>query len=355
MNNEEEIIQLLSKYLDGNITEEECKWVEDFLLQEGKSSGNYPSKKNVQISIELWTSLVEKLKLSHQDKNNGISNIKIATEEDLIHFIREAQKQRRLKIPKKSNTRRIIKYASVAASIIGIIFIGVKALRLHNEYNSQNRTELFSDNSVKCITLSDSSVVYLNKGTSLSVNNALFNKNNREIWMNGEAYFEVAKNPDKPFIVHSGDFNVEVKGTAFNIKSYSEINRYVVSVSHGKVEVDKGKSQLGILTKNNELAFDMNQNNYQIVKKNTALNHEWIRGKLLFDNVNIQELKLRLKQRYNVDLELKLPISYFNDILFSSPALSSDAGAYDIMERFCTIYNLNFAFSADHTKCVLSQ
>lgn len=86
------------------------------------------------------------------------------------------------------------------------------------------------------ITLVDGSLVILKPGSSV-VYDKNFNRKKRELHLHGEAFFEVTKNPRKPFIVHAGKLVAEVLGTSFNIKNAEDSNNVVVDVVTGKVSV----------------------------------------------------------------------------------------------------------------------
>jgi transmembrane sensor len=86
------------------------------------------------------------------------------------------------------------------------------------------------------ITLADGSRVVLKPGSSL-VYNKNFNKTKRELHLHGEAFFDVTKNPHKPFIVHAGKLTAEVLGTSFNIKNAEDSKNVLVDVLSGKVSV----------------------------------------------------------------------------------------------------------------------
>jgi transmembrane sensor len=87
------------------------------------------------------------------------------------------------------------------------------------------------------ITLPDGTQVWLNAGSKLEYDNTVFNKKLREVSLSGEAYFDVVKNTEIPFIVHSGNMNVRVVGTAFNIKAYPGEGKMETSLIRGSVEV----------------------------------------------------------------------------------------------------------------------
>jgi len=87
------------------------------------------------------------------------------------------------------------------------------------------------------IVLPDGSQVWLNAGSNLDYNNSVFNKDLREVTLNGEAYFDVTKNAEKPFIIHTKKMDVKVIGTAFNVRSYSYEKTAEASLIRGSIEV----------------------------------------------------------------------------------------------------------------------
>src|SRR5690606_32905370 len=97
---------------------------------------------------------------------------------------------------------------------------------------------------VKKIVLPDSSTVWVNALSQLRIPES-FGTKSRELFLDeGEAFFEVARNPDKPFVVHSRGIATEVLGTAFNISNYQRLNRIAVDVQHGKVRETDDHEQL---------------------------------------------------------------------------------------------------------------
>src|SRR4030095_593260 len=87
------------------------------------------------------------------------------------------------------------------------------------------------------IVLPDCSQVWLNAGSNLDYNNSVFNKDLREVTLNGEAYFDVTKNADKPFIIHTKKMDVKVIGTVFNVRSYNDEKTAEASLIRGSIEV----------------------------------------------------------------------------------------------------------------------
>src|SRR6188768_3387467 len=106
------------------------------------------------------------------------------------------------------------------------------------------------------IVLPDGSQVWLNAGSNLDYNNSVFNKDLREVTLNGEAYFDVTKNAEKPFIIHTKKMDVKVIGTAFNVRSYNDERTAEASLIRGSIEVTlkDGKTQKLILIPNQKIS-----------------------------------------------------------------------------------------------------
>ncbi len=133
---------------------------------------------------------------------------------------------------KQSNMR----WLRVAAAIVFALLLGGGAI-WYSQFSAVSDTLVQTDQfGLQKITLEDGSVVTLNHGSTLQYPEQ-FAGNIREVSLDGEAFFEVAPNPDKPFIIHAGDANIEVLGTSFNVNAYPENVEVSVVVATGKVKV----------------------------------------------------------------------------------------------------------------------
>ena len=102
------------------------------------------------------------------------------------------------------------------------------------------------------IVLPDGSQVWLNAGSNLDYNNSTFNKDLREVSLNGEAYFDVVKNAEKPFIIHTKKMDIRVIGTTFNVRSYSDEKFAEAALLKGSIEVTLKDRDQKIVLKPNE-------------------------------------------------------------------------------------------------------
>ncbi|MFG6685475.1 FecR family protein [Mariniflexile sp. HNIBRBA6329] len=156
------------------------------------------------------------------------------------------------------------------------------------------------------ITLSDGTVVYLNSGSSLKYPVKFLNGMKREVFLEGEAYFEVSKDKLHPFIVNASEMNVKVLGTKFNVSSYKNDTEISAVLVEGSVSLSndlKPKNEAiltpgskGVLTKSN-LESDIS-----LEKVDTSLYTGWIKGDLLFRKSSFNDMAKKLERSYNVKI-----------------------------------------------------
>ena len=140
--------------------------------------------------------------------------------------------------------KTIIGYAAVILVLIGLpsYFIYQHFIRETNDSLTDKSFTLITapKGSKSVLVLADGSKVWLNAGSSLKYG-ANFNKKDREVILDGEAYFDIAKNKSKPFLVHTSKITLRVLGTAFNVKSYNEENTVETTLIRGAVNVEKNE------------------------------------------------------------------------------------------------------------------
>ena len=148
------------------------------------------------------------------------------------------------------------------------------------------------------INLPDGSKVWLNSASTLRFP-ALFSGNTREVELNGEAYFDVAKNPDKPFKVVTKDQIVEVLGTQFNINSYSDEETFKTTLIEGSVKIIY-KDRVVLLSPGQQ--FQPNMNSSKVVEADTDEVTAWKDGYFLFKDEDIQSIMRKISRWYNVEV-----------------------------------------------------
>ena len=151
------------------------------------------------------------------------------------------------------------------------------------------------------IILPDGSKAWLNSQSKLTYS-ADYNVNKRELQLDGEAYFEVAHNPQKPFIVKSSDICVEALGTAFGVKAYDEDNLISSILMRGKVRVTTPDGE-SILVPNERVMYDKAAHKRTQSKVRNATDFTgWIHNELRFENESLEEIAKNIQRIYNVEI-----------------------------------------------------
>lgn len=162
---------------------------------------------------------------------------------------------------------------------------------------------------VVSLSLPDGSKVWLNKNSKIGFPKA-FTGENREVFLEGEAFFEVVPNPQKPFIVRSNKVSTRVLGTSFNVKAYRYQQTASVSVATGKVEVSKeigkgGPIRITQLTPRQELVINTEKDETYIDIVSTFDIAAWRRDQLVFRNSTYTEVIDRLEEEFGVKIDLQ--------------------------------------------------
>ena len=155
------------------------------------------------------------------------------------------------------------------------------------------------------LQLSDGTKVHLNSGTSLKYPVKFIDGEMRQVYLEGEAFFDVTTNKKAPFVVNATNLNVEVFGTAFNVSAYPEDSSTDVVLVEGSVvlynENKTSKEGITILpgTKGSLLK---KQSNITTEKVDTELYTQWMKGGLIFRNSSFEMISKKLERHYNVKI-----------------------------------------------------
>ncbi|WP_143310847.1 FecR family protein [Chitinophaga vietnamensis] len=185
------------------------------------------------------------------------------------------------------------------------------------------------DGSRSKAVLPDGSEVWLNGGSRITYNPAMNNGNTREIFLSGEAFFNVAKNADRPFIIHTARMDVKVLGTEFNVKAYPNDKTAETSLISGAVEVwiNNGQTRKVLLEPSQKIVLNIApempatapKNNDQNTHASAAFKIEnvkvnpqdsvvketaWCDNLLVFDNESFEEIATSMERWYGIQIHL---------------------------------------------------
>ena len=194
------------------------------------------------------------------------------------------------------------------------------------------------------VVLADGSRIWVNSQSTLRYP-ASFDGKTREVYLSGEAFFDIKHDATKPFIIHTGKILTTVLGTAFNIKEDKTQHTVVVTVTRGKVSVANGSRLLGVITPNQQISFNTASQKEQTqtsVDADKAV--AWQQNSISFDDITFADAATKLQQRF------KVKISFANNKVkncrFTGSALK-DEKLDQILKVMCTFNNATYQTKAD--------
>jgi transmembrane sensor len=153
------------------------------------------------------------------------------------------------------------------------------------------------------LSLPDSSQVWLNAATTLRYKRSF--SDNREIFLEGEGYFDVTEDAAHPFIVHAGQLTTRVLGTSFDVRSFSTELNTTVTVIRGKVQVENHGKVLDRLTPARQLQFNDSTRQNRTLSVDTSHIQAWRNGYLQFDDMTLEEMTGQLERWYKVKITIQ--------------------------------------------------
>lgn len=157
----------------------------------------------------------------------------------------------------------------------------------------------------KHIILPDGSEVWVNSG-SLLISEKEFIGPTRTLFLNGEANFSVAPNPDKPFVVKTEYMDIMALGTIFNVQSYPDAGKTITTLESGKVKINAKRPDMHsvvILSPNEQLIYDRTTEELITKKVVAEKNTRWIQGFMVFQSNRFDEIVRVIERRFQVKVQ----------------------------------------------------
>ncbi|MEI6275609.1 MAG: FecR domain-containing protein [Prolixibacteraceae bacterium] len=207
--------------------------------------------------------------------------------------------------PGRKNSLILLYRLVAAAAVLIVVFIA--GITLSDRFVSYSKaitySKIISPKGNKTqIILPDSSKVWLNSGAELWYPSD-YTATNREVWMKGECYFQIEKDPAHPFIVHGSKLQLKVMGTCFNVKEDENLDMTDVTLVNGKVKVlDLNQETISDLIPGQQLVY---RKGLSVVKKaeNMEALTSWVNNILIFDNEPFSEVVSYLNVWYGVNIK----------------------------------------------------
>jgi transmembrane sensor len=331
--NKEYILDLLRKYQKGNLTTEERQLLE----------GYYDLFQNKPDNLADLGS-EEKSKWENDLKKNIWKNIsKVENPVSKIKFINSAY----LKVA-----------AAVFIGIIGSIFLyfSVSSKKSVPENNNAKGVEakfqkqekasvVLHQKENRVIFLPDGSTVILSPGSKLNYPSSFDGKKKREVFLDGQAFFDIKHNISRPFIVHTGKLETIVLGTAFNIKAIPGEKDITVTVQRGRVRVRELNKTLGIITPNQQITYDKGKFSSVLSVVSNQSYLKWKTQDLFMDNFTLSEAAKLLEEQYKIDIVINDPS--IKELRFTA-TFPKDEKLEEALKSICLFNGLGYSF--DHSK-----
>lgn len=291
MNKETNIKEIVSKYMQDKCSREE--------LEAALKLFEAPYH-NLALRPALYEQWNKTEKGEQKELNEWESTYILDEIHGRIHFEKENNKR-------KSRFLRLIGTISkIAAILIVGLILGLSVQHLQKS-EPFYYTSIAPKGSISQMILPDNTMVYLNSGSEIKyvVTNT---SGKREVYLNGEAWFDVTKNEKNPFVVNTPFYSVKVLGTRFNVKAYKTDETIATTLEEGSIEIlstESSKLNGNRLLKPGQ-QFIYNQSTGTVRTKNvsTRLFTSWKENKLIFINMNLKQLFVLLERKYGVDIEV---------------------------------------------------
>ncbi len=266
--------ELLNKYIAGDATPEEKEEVARWLDADKKNMKEFLALRKLY-DISIW-----------QQEQTPVAKDKLSL----------------------GNKRWTLRSASFELAKVAAIFILaftiVYSFLINEDNDSAKMQTIFVPPGQRAeLTLTDGTKVWLNAKTTFTFPDK-FTANNRRVTLDGEGYFDVTKNPEKPFIVNTERYDIKVMGTEFNVTAYSGSSVFETSLLKGAVEVFSP-------AKDTKVSLEPHMRTYEengILKKDT-IEHEnyflWKEGLICFYDEPVDKMIKKLQLYYDVKIDVQ--------------------------------------------------
>ena len=283
--------ELIEKYFDGNITDAEIKELSDWIKNDRHLQNWWEeefSKSDAGINPVLRDKLFARIKEQTQGKE-------------------ETQGK------EKPRTIRMNLWKWAAAIVLPICIAFFTYYLIDSSQTVGVPFIVKADKGDKAtIELPDGTNVVLNSASQLSYLNN-FGENGRRVQLNGEAYFKVAHDEKRAFIVQVGDLEVKVLGTSFNVSAYEDAKDVTVVLLEGKVGVYAQKMS-HIMKPGDKIEYNKATHKITATQVHPSDYIEWTKGNIYFEKESLENIMKTLSRIYDVEIRFdsnKLPNEYF--------------------------------------------
>jgi transmembrane sensor len=309
----------LASSLSGENSNEQTDVVRQFLSEDSEDAGKqWKELRNMNDDREInvdaaWNKVYEKL--------HETGSFEAATRSKVV-FMRST-------------------FMKVAAAALILLCLGSVTVYLNNEGLFSKEILLATGNDEKNVRadLPDGSIICLNRNTELTFR-AKFGNSERNVKLNGEAFFEIASDTERPFTVDAGKAKVKVTGTSFNVITNNTDLAVEVFVNTGQVMLSDNSGDKNIVLDPGYIGtMDSNMSDKKLNENPNYLS--WKTGLLKYDNQRLEVVFKDLKRVYNTDIIAGNP--EILDDLWSTTKTLDNEPLETIIQLICGTFNLSYS------------
>ncbi|WPV01939.1 DUF4974 domain-containing protein [Mucilaginibacter sp. cycad4] len=288
--NKEYLFKLLSRFADNSISEKEYRELKKYIADSSSDDELFEAMDNIWDKLETGISFIE------IDRSRVFDQIladpRFQTDKTAVKELKPARHWLRI----------AASLLMACSSVIAAYFI----YRANQDIPQIAYLEKIVPKGQKVkLRLPDGSIVFLNADSKIRFPEKFAGKT-RDIFLEGEAFFDVVHDPDQPFIVHARGINTQVLGTAFDIESYHR-DEVSVAVLRGKVSVADRVQKICVLLPNDNLVYNAETKRLTLGKVNANDLVAWKDGELILDNVTMEKAAEIIGRWYNVEFRFETP------------------------------------------------
>lgn len=283
--------ELESKYRQNNLTPEELKELRKIV--------------NEASELEIESSMLE-------NWEHGSFDEKHISAERLQMLKDEIDKS----ITPKRSFSLIKRIGQIAAAVLVPLFM-LTTFYFYNETKTLSAEEMIvsaSKGERANVTLPDGTKVSINSESFLTYSPQNYNKNERRIHFEGEAYFDVVKKQSLPFIISTKDLNVKVLGTKFNLLAREKYKTIELVLEEGHVLLSSSKEEKELFA-NQKAVLDRSTGKILISSEKSPRNASaWKNGELIFGNARLKDVVKSIENNYGVNINIASSLDINNDL-----------------------------------------
>ena len=347
MKNNEHIWVVIVRYLNNTMTEEDSEYLESWINQSNEN-------RRVLHSVDqIWKASSEK------SQENFLKELNLEKDWDYIsqRIEQSNSADQEVRVQKFRRLRRRQQIISNLLKVAALFLVAFTSVFLTLQYAPANEPAVyepvFKEISTKAgeranVDLGDGTKVFLNADSKLTVPDS-FSPQQRIVRLNGQAFFDVMPDENRPFYIETNNAIIEVVGTSFDVKSYDDDEKIRVVVQEGTVELKKAEEKAEKLVINKGYLGSLNRDAGSFSRElveDVSVYTGWKEGRLVFKNTPFEEVLAHIKRWYDVDVILE----FSNDSLLEKE-FTADLKTRSVADVFDVIsMSMNIEYDLNQTK-----